>query len=366
LDGWEGGSKFKIPNPKSKIQNPKSKIQNSKFLIQNPKSKIQNPKSKIPLLLFLSSFMQLHQTSGRWQYGFALAFLTAVLWGVLPIALKVVLTTVDVYTVTWFRFFLSFVVLALQLKQQGTVLSLPKLGRSRLDLLAIAILFLAANYWGYLKGLDETSPTNAQVLIQLAQVLMSLGGLWIFKESYSRQQWLSLAVLLGGLGLFFREQLHLLANASAQYLVGSSFILFGAVTWAVYALAQKQLLRQLSSQVIMLLIYGSCTLIFTPLAQPHLLLVLTPVQWIMLLFAGFNTFLAYGAFAEALEHLEASRVSAVIALPPIFTMLSVTLVAWLVPGLIPPDPITFWSAIGGVLVVLGSLGIALGTRKSRR
>jgi uncharacterized membrane protein len=37
----------------------------------------------------------MHQTSGRWKLGFALALSTAMLWGVLPIALKIALKSVD-------------------------------------------------------------------------------------------------------------------------------------------------------------------------------------------------------------------------------------------------------------------------------
>jgi drug/metabolite transporter (DMT)-like permease len=305
--------------------------------------------------------MQLHQSSGRWQLGLALSLLTVFLWGVLPIALKVVLEAIDVYTVTWFRFLVSFWLLAIYL---GAKKQLPVgrrlLGKARLDWLAIATVFLAANYVFYLKGLQETSPTNAQVIIQLAPVMMGMGGLMIFKERYTLRQWLALGVLLLGMLLFFNEQLRLLATASVQYLWGSVYIVIGAAVWAVYALAQKQLLQQLPSSVIMLVIYGGSTLLFTPFVAPDTLATLTPLQWGMLLFSALNTFLAYGAFAEALDHWEASRVSAVLSTTPIVTLSSVFLVSLLSPGLISPEPITWIAVCGAFLVVLGSLGIALG------
>jgi drug/metabolite transporter (DMT)-like permease len=308
--------------------------------------------------------MLLHQSSGRWRLGLSLALTTVCLWGVLPIALKVVLQAIDVYTVTWFRFLVSFWLLAGYLAAKG---QLPgaraKLGRTRLDLLAIATLFLAANYLFYLKGLQETSPTTAQVIIQLAPVMMGMGGLVIFKERYQRQQWLALAVLLLGMLLFFNEQLRFLAIAPAQYLWGSGYIVLGAAVWAVYALAQKQLLRQVPSTVIMLVIYGGSALLFAPFASPDQLLTLTPLQWGMLAFSAANTFVAYGAFAEALDHWEASRVSAVLSTTPIVTLTSVFCVGSWFPGLMQPEPITLLAAIGAILVVLGSLGIALGQKR---
>jgi drug/metabolite transporter (DMT)-like permease len=36
--------------------------------------------------------------------GFTLATITALLWGLLPLALKVALTELDAYTITWCRF----------------------------------------------------------------------------------------------------------------------------------------------------------------------------------------------------------------------------------------------------------------------
>ena len=51
--------------------------------------------------------MSLHQASGRWKLGLALALLTAACWATLPVALKVTLEQVDPLTLTWFRFLLA-------------------------------------------------------------------------------------------------------------------------------------------------------------------------------------------------------------------------------------------------------------------
>ncbi len=82
----------------------------------------------------------------------------------------------------------------------------------------------------------------------------------------------------------------------------------------------------------------------------------------MLIFSGFNTLLAYGAFAEALDHWEASRVSAVLALTPIVTLGSVFGVSTLFPNILSPDVMTWMGAVGAIVVVGGSSSIALGQR----
>jgi drug/metabolite transporter (DMT)-like permease len=259
---------------------------------------------------------------------------------------------------------MSYGLMTIYLAIRGESQDWQNLRSARLDLLAIATLSLAANYLFFLKGLQATSPTNAQVIVQMAPVLMGLGGLVIFKERYTVRQWVGLAILTLGMALFFNDQLQALINTSHQYLLGSGFIGIAAAIWAFYALAQKQLLQQLSSPVIMWLIYGGSALLFTPTATPTQLLTLTPLQWGMLLFSGFNTFLAYGAFAEALEHWEASRVSAVLSLTPIVTLISVSSASMLFPMLIAAERITGLGVLGALLVVLGSSGIALGRRSN--
>jgi drug/metabolite transporter (DMT)-like permease len=84
----------------------------------------------------------------------------------------------------------------------------------------------------------------------------------------------------------------------------------------------------------------------------------------MLIFCGLNTLVAYGAFAESLEHWEASKISAVLALAPIITLLAVDVVALLFPNLISPEYITGLGVLGAVLVVAGSMAIALGKNSS--
>jgi drug/metabolite transporter (DMT)-like permease len=307
--------------------------------------------------------MPLHQSSGNWRLGLALSLITVFLWGILPLALAVALQALDVYTVTWFRFLGSFVLLAVYLAVRGQLPTPDKLRLTPLNLLAIAILGLAINYLLFVQGLAQTSPSSAEVLIQLAPVLMGLGALVIFKERYTLRQWVGLGILTLGFALFFHAQLKALITAPTTYLVGSGLLVVASFSWAAYSLAQKQLLQRLPSSNIMLLIYGSCAILFSPFATPLQILSLSPIQLGMLIFCALNTLIAYGAFAEALAHWEASKVSAVLALAPIVTLISMWAVSSFMPTLIAPERITVLGVVGAVLVVTGSMAIALGKKK---
>jgi drug/metabolite transporter (DMT)-like permease len=310
-------------------------------------------------LVPLCGIQIMHHSSGRWRLGLALSLLTVFLWGILPIALAVTLQALDVYTVVWFRFLVSFVLLAGYLEMRGKLPQLKQLDSTSWRLLAIATLMLGSNYFLFMQGLALTSPANAEVIIQLATLLLGLGGLVIFQERYALHQWIGVSVLICGYILFFREQINNLITSQSTYLFGSGLIMLGAAVWAIYALAQKQLLQSLSSASIMMIIYGGCALLFTPLAKIETIFTLNSLHLGMLLFCALNTLIAYGAFAESLEHWEASRVSAVLALAPIITLISVELVSVILPSLIPPENITLIGILGAVLVVVGSAAIAL-------
>ncbi len=304
--------------------------------------------------------MERHHPSGRTALGFSLALATMLLWGILPLGLKIALRGADAYTITWFRFAAAAAVLGSALAVGRRLPPLGRLGWQAWGLLAVATFFLAANYVCYLVGLDYTTPENAQVLIQLAPLLLALGGIWIFDERFTRPQWFGFIVLIAGLAVFFADQLRALAAEPAAYYAGSTIITAAAATWAVYGLAQKQLLRWLPSQGIMLVIYCGCALALGPLARPAQLAAMGPVETVMLLFCAANTVAAYGTFSEALCHWQASRVGAVLALTPLVTLAAASTGHALFPGWVAAPRTASMGVLGASLVVVGSLCTALG------
>jgi drug/metabolite transporter (DMT)-like permease len=303
-----------------------------------------------------------HQASGRFGLGLALASSTMVLWGVLPLILQGVLAVLDAVTITWFRFTFATLALVPWLVLRGQLPRLRALGGRQLLLLGAATVFLAANYIAYLLGLDRTNAPSAQVLIQAAPLLLALGGIFVFREHFARLQWIGLGVLVLGMGGFFASQLRALAGDLDRYLSGAALIAVASVTWAIYGLAQKQLLLWLPSQAIMFCIYAGSALIFAVGAEPASLLQLDASGWLLLLFAAANTLIAYGTFAAALEHWEASRVSAVLALTPLATLGFTALAAALWPGLVDARSVSPSALGGAAAVVAGSLLVALGRR----
>lgn len=291
-----------------------------------------------------------------------MALTTAVLWGMLPIALKVALTGMDAWTISWWRFAVSMLGLAVFLAWRGGLPKPRHAGRFAIGLLAVALLALIGNYVLYLVALDHTTPSVAQVVIQLAPLLLILGGVFLFHERFDPRQWIGFAVLVAGLLLFFNRRLPLLLEATEGLGLGVALMVLSALSWATYGLAQKRLLDHFTAPQVFLMIYMGATLLLLPAADPTVVSDLDGLQLGMLAFCCANTLAAYGAFGEALHHWEVSRVSAVISTAPLFTILSMWLVERAGLGLVAPEGLNALSVAGALGVVAGSMVTALTAR----
>ncbi len=302
----------------------------------------------------------MHQITGKSLIGLTLALTTAILWGALPIALKILLDIMSANTITAIRFLAAAVIVGVWLAARGKLPALALLYRPKVAwLMLIAVVGLLSNYIMYLSGLNYLTAETGQVVIQLAPFLMMLGGIIIFKEKLLLWQKIGAFTLLGGLLLFFNERLvELVLQASSESL-GVLLVIAAGITWAAYALAQKQLLVNYSSKQIMYLLYVAGTICFIPVSDFTPLLSMSHLHWALLVFCCLNTVVAYGAFAEALHHWEASKVSAVLAVTPLFTILFANVTGWMFPDFLVAQQLNIWSWLGALMVVTGSALTAL-------
>lgn len=302
----------------------------------------------------------MHQTTGKSVVGLILALTTAILWGILPIALKMLLDVLSANTITAIRFLAAAVLVGIWLACRGKLPALNIMANTKVAvLMLIAVAGLLANYILYLSGLNYLSAETGQVVIQLAPFLMMIGGVIIFKERLLLWQKVGALTLVTGLLLFFNERLVLLISQASNESLGVILVIAAGITWAAYALAQKQLLVHYSSKQIMYLIYIAGSIGFLPVSDLAPMFEMSTLHWALLIFCCLNTVIAYGAFAEALHHWEASKVSAVLAITPLFTILFANIVAVLWPAQFSSQQLNVWSWLGACLVVTGSATTAL-------
>jgi len=306
------------------------------------------------------NFKKMNSPLYNWKIGLSLSLLVVFFWATLPVALNVGLKAMDAWTLTWLRFCIAAIVTLFVIFLSGSWKGFIKLTLSNWIWLFLAGLMLIANYVGFLIGLEKTTPANAQVLIQLAPLLMILGGVYVYKETFTLKQKLGALMLFVGLGLFFKDQLGTLINS--QYTTGVLILLFAALTWAIYALVQKKLHDVLSPQAILAGIYVLATIVLFPTASSTNIENITQNQWLSIGYACFNTIGAYGAFAQALKYWQASKVGMVIAMVPVFTIAFINFMSSLFPKLVQPEQLHALGLIGIILIVSGSMIASLGKK----
>jgi drug/metabolite transporter (DMT)-like permease len=103
-----------------------------------------------------------------------------------------------------------------------------------------------------------------------------------------------------------------------------------------------------------LFIYALAALVLLPLAHPRTVLALDARHAWLLAFCSVNTLVAYGAFAEALAHWQASRVSAILAITPLLSLGTIAVLHALSPATVAAETVGAIGYTGAVLVVVGS------------
>lgn len=301
----------------------------------------------------------MHNPTIRHAAGFFLSLIAAMLWGMLPVALKELLTGMDAISIVWYRFFIAGVVLFAWLAFYG---KLPRVLQQSTQIkwfLLLASIGLCINYFLFSYSLNFVNGETSEAVIQLTTLFLILGGVFVYKEPFFAVQKFGTLLIMLGLLLFFNDRLNELVSLENRETIGVIIVVFAAITWTVYALLQKQLLNSFSSVQILFLIYVFSIVVLLPFISPLSLFELTELQFYLLLFCCLNTLVAYGCFAEALNCWDASKVSAVLALAPLFTIGSLKLVVFLEPNYAFSDRLGMISLLGALLLVVGSVLTAL-------
>ncbi len=285
--------------------------------------------------------------------GIFYAALTAFFWGFLAIALKVAVQEVSPNTIVWFRFLIAFGFLAIwqafNNPKSFSILYKPPF------LLVIAALALSWNYMGFMLGIHYTTPSNAQLFIQTGPITLAILGVWFFKEKINITQLVGFLLALAGLALFYKQQLQSVSGAEIIYNKGVLFTLSGAAAWTTYAVLQKKLVKKHSSASLNLFLFGLPILIYLPFIDLSPVLQLHWTWWLLLIFLGTNTLIAYSSISLALKYTEANKVSIIIILNPMITFLVMGILTYQNVSWINPENFTVFSIIGALMVFSGAM-----------
>jgi drug/metabolite transporter (DMT)-like permease len=288
--------------------------------------------------------------------GILYAAITAVFWGFLAIVLKIIDNDVEPETIVWFRFILAFLMLAgWQASKDKTAF---KLMLKPPVILIIATLALSWNYISFMMGIHYTTPSNAQLFIQLGPILLALAGLVFFREKINRLQIVGFGIAFLGMAFFYRDQLLAFFDAQKNYNLGVAYILTSAVAWATYAILQKKLVVNHSTESLNLFTFGLPIFLYMPFVNFVSLLHLNWLTWLLLLFVGLNTLFSYTFLSMALKNTEANKVSVIIIINPVITFITMGILTWLNVSWIEHERFSVFTIIGAFLVLFGAILVA--------
>ncbi len=294
--------------------------------------------------------------------GIFLAAITALLWGVLPIALKVALNYFDSYTIVWFRFFVATVVLVFYYSfSKPSLLNIYRYPPRRM---IYAAILLAGNYIGYMQGVHYAGPGVTQVIIQTGPVILGIIGFTFFREKLTRLHAIGFAIAAIGFLMFYFNEIELLAQKDSLN-SGVLWTLAAAFSWAGYAFFNKQLVQKYHPQQINLIIFALPILLFIPKVNFELF-----TQdyewwvWILMIALGLNTVVAYGTLSAAFKYIEANKISILISLDPIITFVTLELLMLLDVNWFNINKVSGLAYIGALLVIVGTM-LAIGIRQRK-
>lgn len=291
--------------------------------------------------------------------GLIFTLVTVTLWAVLPIILQGLLPEMNAETIVFFRFLTASIALFFILLFSKKLPNLKKLNKNDWLILILGVLSLSGNFFLFNYALNYISAATSQVINPLNSFFMIFAGVVIFHETIKRSNIIGLLFVIVGLALFFNQRYQDFLNFN-DYAFGIFISLSATMIWVVYAMAQKILLKVFKSQQILFLVYTGCFICYLPIADFEQVNGLSTYGLWALVFCCLNTIFAYGAYGEALARWEVAKVSTILTLLPIATIIAAHIASFINPSRFPAPDLNFLAYVGACLVVIGAFLSAVG------
>ena len=280
--------------------------------------------------------------------GIFMALASALIWGSVPVASKVVMQEVSPMMLAFSRVFIAAVFLY---ACRGLVKEpFRKPTKDEWVLLAIGgIIGLGGNYVLYQAGLNLTTAVSTQLIVQSETVFLILASAVFLNEKMTRKKTAATATAMFGVLVVVWNGHDLSSLLGMRTLFGDVLILLAAIAWTVFALAQKLLHNKYSAYQLVTYMFILASVALAPIGatQAQQLFSAGPLALALLAYLGIiGTGLAYLLFAESTRDAQVSTIAVVLLVNPLATVLF--------SKIFLAEQITGYSLFGGTLL-LGSL-----------
>jgi len=251
-----------------------------------------------------------------------------ILWSAIPICVKLALSAYDPYTLVLIRLIITTSAFAAAILPSIIRDGWQKtMAADRRDIpwLVVGGLGMGGNYVLYFVGLEFTTASAANLIVQIEVVALILLGWLILHEPMGRAKVGGIVLTLAGVGLVFWNGESFRALAESKNLLGNLIVFISGPIWALYGLAQKVLAhRRVSDAAALVYIFTIATVISivpVPFAYERRGPVTPVVIAAMLILSLLGTAFAYFLLARAFRVLQASTVATTASILPIFTII---------------------------------------------
>jgi drug/metabolite transporter (DMT)-like permease len=183
---------------------------------------------------------------------------------------------------------------------------------------------VAINQILFIKGLTLTSTIHASLLMLVTPLLVTVFAIWILKESFTIYKATGLALGVGGAVFLILQKEN--THQATDYLLGDLLIIINAISYSIYFILVKPLMKTYSPLHVVRWIFTFGALMILPFALNET----TQVKWeafewkhiaalSTVVIAG--TFLAYYFNAFGIRHIGASATGTYIYTQPVFAVL---------------------------------------------
>ena len=210
--------------------------------------------------------------------------------------------------------------------------------------MVVGVLTYTAMVFLFVASTKLTTAANAILLQYTAPIYVAIFGYWLLNEGVDWLDWVSMAVIFTGLGLFFMDEL------SFSGFWGNIMALCGGVCFALFTVILRKHKSKLSYEIIF---FGN--LLTALISLPLLIKAMPEIQtfdWgILMVFGVVQLAIPYILYTKALNFVPALDAILIVMLEPILNPIWVFLVVG--------EQIGNWAFVGGLLVLVGSIGRAV-------
>jgi drug/metabolite transporter (DMT)-like permease len=214
--------------------------------------------------------------------GLLLVGAAGLVWGSIPIVLRAAdgASVIKVF----YRVFFAGIVLVAWMAATGGLSELRTLPRAKLRQLVVQGAILTVNWVLFLTALDLTNVATAELLGYMGPVFVAVLAPFVTSEPFDRRIVIPLLLALGGIVVILAPQG--LGIASGRQLLGAVLAFLSALTYAALLLRSKRILHGVSGQALMVVEYGTASVLLLPFAV-----------WMYARGQGPTTLASYGALA---------------------------------------------------------------------